>query len=68
MTTINHINKDLKILGDIKLVKGNGCFYFVGNDVNLSAEMVCVYRLNEMTPERWFEEAKVALKVTESES
>lgn len=62
MTTINHINKDLAKLGDIKLVKGKGYFYFVGKNVNVWAESVYVYRLNELTPKRWFEQAKAVLK------
>ena len=62
MTTINRINKNLKILGDIQLVKGEGYFYFVGDSVNVSANGVYVYRLNELPLERWIEEAKAVLE------
>ena len=64
MTTINRINKNLKILGDIQLVKGEGYFYFVGDDVNVCTDGVYVYRLNELTPEQWFEEAKAAQRAS----
>ena len=64
MITLRTVNKAIAHLGDIELVKGNGYFYFVGEDVNVWAEGVYVYRLNELSLERWIEEAKVAQKAS----
>ena len=62
MITLRTVNKAIAHFGDIELVKGNGYFYFVGEDVNVWAEGVYVYRLNELSLERWIEEAKAVLE------
>lgn len=62
MITRTTVNKAIAHLGDIKLVKGSGYFYFVGDSVNVSASGVYVYRLNELPLEQWIEEAKAALE------
>ena len=64
MTTRAAVNKAIAHLGKIELVKGEGYFYFIGDDVNVWAESVYVYRLNELTLERWIEEAKSVIKVS----
>lgn len=62
MITLRTVNKAIAHLGDIELVKGNGYFYFAGDSVNVWAEGVYVYRLNELSLERWVEEAKAAME------
>jgi len=61
MITRATVNKAIKHLGDIELVKGSGYFYFVGGSVDVNADGVYVYSLNELPLERWIEEAKAAL-------
>jgi hypothetical protein len=45
-----------------ELVKGEGYFYFVGDAFEPDAESVMVYRLGDMTLDRWVEEAKLRVK------
>jgi len=57
MISIPAVNRAIAHLGDIELVKGNGYFYFAGDTVSVWAESVYVYRINELSLERWIEEA-----------
>jgi hypothetical protein len=59
---ITVVNKALAPLGDIKLVKGDGYFYFIGEAVSLDASGVYVYSLKELTLSRWIEEAQAAMQ------
>lgn len=60
MTTRAAVNKAIAHLGDIELVKGEGYFYFIGNDVSVHASGVYVYTINELPLDRWVEEAQAA--------
>ena len=55
MLTLKKVNKAIKDKGyDAELVKGDGYFYFSGEDVSLCFEQgVYVYRLNQLTLEHW---------------
>ena len=55
---MNKINKELSKLGKIELVKGNGYFYFIGDDVDIDISGVYVNSLNQLTLKQWIEEAK----------
>lgn len=55
---MNKINKELYKLGKIELVKGNGYFYFIGDDVDIDISGVYVNSLNQLTLKQWIEEAK----------
>lgn len=55
MLRLSTVNKELKRLGyKYELVKGEGYFYFVGEDNDLTS--VYVYTLNDLTLDRWVEE------------
>lgn len=59
--TLSAVNKALAHAGiKAELVRGEGYFYFVGDDVDLSEEqgVYGVYRLSELSVERWVQEAK----------
>ena len=59
--TLSAVNKALAQEGiKAELVRGEGYFYFVGDDVDLSEEqgVYGVYRLSELSVERWLQEAK----------
>ena len=58
---MNKINKELSKLGKIELVKGNGYFYFIGDDVDIDISGVYVNSLNQLTLKQWIEEAKERL-------
>jgi len=60
-TTLAAVNKALAAAGiDAELVKGDGYFYFVGQDVELAREqgVYGVFRLNDLSLEQWVEEAR----------
>lgn len=61
MISIPAVNRAIAHLGNIELVRGNGYFYFFGDDVNVWAESVYVYRINELSLARWVEEAQSAI-------
>ena len=61
MLTLKKVNKALAQLGDIKLIKGEGYYYFIGDDVSMGAEGVCVNTLNCLEIEGWINEAKERL-------
>lgn len=68
MINIATFNKKLAALGkDIELVKGEGYFYFAGDDVigptgvKGDTFSVYTYRFSHLTEERWMDEAKDAL-------
>lgn len=59
--TINNINKSLVDAGiKAELVRGDGYFYFIGDDVSMVEEqgVYGVYHLSALTIEQWVEEAK----------
>lgn len=39
-----------------ELIKGDGYFYFVGDDVRIDAPSVYTYRLTDFTVEQWMAE------------
>lgn len=64
MIRLSAINRALKELGiKMELVKGEGYFYFVGEDCDdRESTSVMVYRLNQLTKEQWIEEARSLMK------
>ena len=61
MFTLKKVNAELVRLGiRAELVKGDGYFYFVGQDVELAQEqgVYGVFRLNDLTLDQWVEEAR----------
>lgn len=59
--TIKQVNKALEAAGiKAELVKGDGYFYFHGEAMDNAAEqgVYGVYRLGELSVERWVQEAK----------
>lgn len=53
--TINNINKQLP--PGYEIVKGNGYFYFIGNDaLDWYSSSVYVNKLTDLSMERWLEE------------
>ncbi|MBQ0600865.1 hypothetical protein J7S78_13790 [Klebsiella oxytoca] len=59
--TINNINTALKNAGiDGEILKGQDYYYFSGSDFDLTEEqgVYGVFRLGELSIERWVEEAK----------
>lgn len=67
MINLRTFNKKLAKLGNIELVKGEGYFYFAGDDVvgptGVLGDTLSVYtyRFSHLTEERWMAEAKDAL-------
>ena len=61
MLTLKKVNAELT-RADIRaeLVKGDGYFYFSGQDVELAQEqgVYGVFRLNDLSLEQWVEEAR----------
>lgn len=58
MIQLRTINATLARLGiKAELVKGEGYFYFIGDDVDCDCDSVYVFRVNELTLDRWVEEA-----------
>lgn len=55
------VNKAIKSLGQIELIKGNGYFYFVGDSVSVDASGVYVNSIGQLTLEQWIAEAKEVL-------
>lgn len=67
-TTINQVNKALKAAGiDAELLRGEGYFYFSGKAMDVVQEqgVYGVYRLNELSVERWVAEAQGKIKADE---
>jgi hypothetical protein len=62
--TLRAVNLAIAHLGDITLYKGDGYFYFIGDNVNPSAG-VYVYRLGELSMEEWVEEAAARMQTIE---
>ena len=64
MLTLRQVNKKLKELyGDIELVKGDGYLYFVSEHKDFQdSTMVYVDKLNDLTLDRWLEEAAAVIK------
>lgn len=61
MITLKAVNKELARLHiSAELVKGDGYFYFSGEDVELAQEqgVYGVFRLNDLSLEQWVEEAR----------
>lgn len=61
MLTLRKVNGELTRAGiRAELVKGDGYFYFVGQDVELAQEqgVYGVFRLNDLSLEQWVEEAR----------
>lgn len=57
------INKALAAKGiKAELIKGEGYFYFIGDDVDCNVDGVYVFSLNELTLDRWIDEAVSATK------
>jgi hypothetical protein len=52
------VNKAIKSLGQIELIKGNGYFYFVGDSVIVDASGVYVNSIGQLTLDQWIAEAK----------
>lgn len=64
MTTLNQINKAIKVAGyKAELFKGEGYFYFSGHDVDLLDDLGVygVFHLSDYTIEQWVEELKQKL-------
>jgi hypothetical protein len=57
---IKTVNKAIADMGGIVLHKGDGYFYFIGDNVDFSAG-VYVNSINSLTLEQWIEEAKARL-------
>jgi hypothetical protein len=58
--SIGQVNSALKARKiDMELVKGKDYFYFVGDDVDLSADGTSVYvpRVSDLSLEQWIDEA-----------
>jgi len=67
---IKTVNKAIAAEGiNLKLVAGDGYFYFVGpGSENLSTASVLVYRLNHLSLDQWMTEAReVARLITNYE-
>jgi hypothetical protein len=65
--TLKAINKYIEHFG-YTLYKGKDYFYFMPNDPNdigLRDSMVCVIRLNELTPKEW--EMELSKKIVETD-
>ena len=64
MITIKQINKEITKLGyNAELVKGEGYFYFVGDDVLLCfTTSVYVNSVNQLTLEQWIESCEDLVK------
>lgn len=61
MLTLKKVNAELARTGiRAELVKGDGYFYFSGQDVELAQEqgVYGVFRLNDLSLEQWVEEAR----------
>ena len=60
MLRLYHVNDALKSEGiDAELVKGEGYYWFDGNDVEFAkTTSVMVYRLNHLSLEQWIQYAK----------
>lgn len=60
MLTLKQVNSKIAELGfKAELVKGEGYFYFIGDDVDLCySTSVGVYRLNHLSMEDWLSEIK----------
>jgi hypothetical protein len=55
--TFKKVNAAIAALGyKAELVKGDGYFYFAGDDVKIDAPSVYVYRLTEFSVEEWLGE------------
>lgn len=61
MLTLKKVNKALAKLGYIMLIKGDGYYYFIGDDVSIGAEGVYVNTLNCLKLDGWISEAKQRL-------
>lgn len=59
MTTIKKVNEEIVKIGiQAELIKGDGYFYFIGDDVELAfTTSVMVNSLNQLSLEEWVEEA-----------
>ena len=58
------VNKAIASKGwNMELVKGNGYFYFIGDDASMSMSGVYVNFLNDLTLADWITEAKEHLDV-----
>lgn len=59
MLTLNRVNKEIAARGlDMELCKGKDYFYFWGNHASTDMPGVYTYRLNDLTLDRWLEEAE----------
>jgi len=56
--TLAQVNKVISSLGSIKLFKGSGYFYFIGESVDTSLAGVYVNAIRELSLDDWIEEAK----------
>lgn len=57
MLQIKTVNKAIAHMGDITLIKGDGYFYFAGDNVDIGSTGVYVFSLNQLTLEQWICEA-----------
>ena len=60
MLTLPGLNKKIQALGiKAELVKGNGYFYFSGDDVQYAfCASVCVFRINHLDEKQWLDSLK----------
>ncbi len=62
MFQLRSVNKKIKELGlPVELVKGDGYFYFIYDDVPnkiYDSKSIMVYSLTDFSRDRWVEEAK----------
>lgn len=56
------VNKAIKNLGQIELIKGNGYFYFVGDSVSVDASGVYVNSIGQLTLDQWIAEANAVME------
>ena len=60
--TRTQVNKAIKCLGEIELIKGEGYFYFIGNSVSTDASGVYVNSIGQLSLDQWISEAKDVLQ------
>jgi len=60
--TRSQVNKAIKSLGQIELIKGNGYFYFIGDSVSVDASGVYVNSIGQLTLDQWIDEAKQVIQ------
>lgn len=64
-TSTRQVNKHLKHLGDVKLIKGEGYYYIYSDDEEMSLKIaglytssIHVHKLNQQTIARWVEDVE----------